>query len=92
MTTENKKDEEKPKDTTAEDGVQYVGDGTVVGDNDRMGGEESLAPPPRPFVQYGGPTEASGSGMRYPGPFRAKYQLASQRFSNLLSIPYRRVG
>ena len=92
MPEENKKDDQAPKDTTAEDGVQYVGDGTVVGDNDRLGGEESLAPPPKEFVQYGGPSQIPGSGLRSPGPFRAKYQLASQRFSNLISIPYRRVG
>ena len=87
---ENKKD--APDETTREGAVQYTGDGTVVGANDRLGGEESLAPPPAPFVQYGGPTEQSGDGLRRPGPFRAKYGLRSATFSNLTAIPYTRVG
>lgn len=87
---ENKKDE--PRETTAENGVQYTGDGTVVGANDRVSGEESLAPPPAPFIQYGGPTEQSGDGFRRPGAFRAKYGLQSAFFSNLTAIPYTRVG
>ena len=89
---DNKKDEAVAKDTTATTSVEYTGDGTVVGDSNRLGGEESLAPPPAPFVQYGGPTEQTGDGMRRPGPFRAKYQLPYARFANLVAIPYARFG
>lgn len=92
MTDQNKNDENRPKDTAAEAGESYTGDGTVVGDSNRLGGEESLAPPPAPFVQYGGPTEQTGDGMRRPGPFREKYQCPSARFSNLVAIPFMRVG
>lgn len=93
MTDQNKNDDKgKPKDTTAEGGDVYTGDGTVVGDSDRLGGEESLAPPPAPFVQYGGLTGQTGDGMRRPGPFREKYQCPSARFANLVAIPFMRVG
>ena len=87
---DNKKDQEDEKAT--EGGTAYTGDGMVVGDSDRLGGEESLAPPPAPFVQYGGPTEAAGDGYRRIGSFREKYQCVSSRFRNLVSIPYQRVG
>lgn len=89
---DNKKDEDTNKDTTAEGGDKYTGDDTVVGDSDRLGGEESLAPPPTPFVQYGGRGEVAGDGFRRSGPFREKYQCPSKRFSNLVAIPYTRVG
>lgn len=87
---DNKKDQKDEKAT--EGGTAYTGDGMVVGDNDRLGGEESLAPPPAPFVQYGGPTEVAGDGYRRIGTFREKYQCPSTRFRNLVSIPYQRVG
>lgn len=86
----NKKDQEDEKAT--EGGTAYAGDGMVVADNDRLGGEESLAPPPTPFVQYGGSTEVSGDGYRRVGSFREKYQCPSSRFRNLVSIPYQRIG
>lgn len=92
MAEQNKNDEAGPKETTGEAGETYVGDDTVVGDANRLGGEESLAAPPEPFVQYGGASPQTGDGMRRPGPFREKYQCPSMRFANLVAIPFRRVG
>lgn len=89
---QNKNDATGAKESTAEAGEVYTGDGTVVGDADRLGGEESLAAPPAPFVQYGGASPQTGDGMRRPGPFREKYQCPSMRFANLVAIPFRRVG
>lgn len=90
---ENNNDDESPRKESADEaGGIYTSDGAVVGDNDRLGGEESLAPPPAPFVQYGGATENTGSGLRSPGPFRQKYQCPSMRFSNLIAMPFIRFG
>ena len=87
-----KEDNGASKNTTREQGVEYTSDGAVVGDSDRLNGEEALAPPPPPFVQYGGPTEESGDGFRRPGSFRAKFGCRSALFSNMTAIPFRRVG
>lgn len=89
---QNKNDETRPKESTTEAGEVYTGDGAVVGDADRFGGEESLAAPPATFVQYGGTTPQTGDGLRRPGPFREKYQCPSTRFTNLVAIPFTRVG
>lgn len=85
-------DDETPKTTTGEAGDNYESDGAVVADSDRYNGEESLAPPPPPFVPYGGVSEHTGDGFRRPGAFRDKYQCPTMKFSNITAIPFTRFG
>ena len=91
-TDEDKKDDSsQSKGNTAESAVSYTGDDTVVGDNNRVGGEESLAQEPPQFIQYGGEGQV-GDGLRHPGWFRTTFGCKSANRNNLVSIPYRRVG
>lgn len=87
---ENKKDEEQGEGATAEKGPEYVSDGNVLGANDRVEGEESLAPPPAPFVQYGGPTEERGDGYKRPGSFRMQFGCRTALFQPITAMPFSR--
>ena len=80
------------KPAVSEAGDKYTGDGTVVGINDNVGGEEPLVDAPEDFVQYGGKTEITGDGLRKPGSFRMQFRAPFAHFRNLVAIPFVRFG
>lgn len=92
---ENKNDPPKaaigaPKADTTEAGAGYTGDGAVVGVNDSAGAEVPLVDAPEDFVEYGGASDYTGSGLRGPGAFRSQFSPPGSHFRNLEPIPFMR--